>query len=115
MSSERPAPEASASEPGDAGAGADDMGALPSLAALAIAADPALPKPFAEGEPLPAGNLDVSAPADAHAYDGHVALALDLSELPGMESVLDGLASSPDLFDVPAIDIANGWDDAGPA
>jgi hypothetical protein len=113
MSNELPAAETSASPPADGGSAADDVSGLPSLAALAIAADPAL-APSAAGS-FPATELDIAAPADADSYDGHVALALDLAELPGMESVLDGLASSADLFDVPPIDIAGGWDDAGPA
>jgi hypothetical protein len=114
MSSELPAAEPSTTPPADAAPGSDGAD-LPSLAALAIAADPALPRPAAVGELLPPVDGDVGAAlADANAYDGHVALALDLDQLPGMESMLDGLMSSPDLFDVPPVDIGGAWDDAAP-
>lgn len=51
--------------------------------------------------------------ADAHGYDGHVALALDLGALPEFDTTLDLLTSSHHLFDVPAIDVAGSFDDAG--
>jgi hypothetical protein len=53
--------------------------------------------------------------ADAHAYDGHVALALDTGALPDIDSTLDLLTSSHHLFDVPALDVSSGPDDASSA
>jgi hypothetical protein len=53
--------------------------------------------------------------ADAHAYDGHVALALDMDVLPDIDSTLDMLTSSHQLFDVPALDVANVLDDSLPS
>ena len=50
------------------------------------------------------------AQGDAHTYDGHVALVLDPGLLPEIDSMLDLLTSSHDLFDVPAMDIG-GSDD----
>ena len=50
--------------------------------------------------------------ADAHAYDGHVALALDTGALPDINFTLDLLTSSHHLFDVPALDVSPGSDDA---
>jgi hypothetical protein len=50
--------------------------------------------------------------ADAHAYDGHVALALDTTVLPDINSTLDLLTSSHHLFDVPALDVSSGSDDS---
>ena len=50
--------------------------------------------------------------ADDHVYDGHVALVLDPESLPGMDSTLDLLTTSTDLFDVPAMDIGGEWNDA---
>jgi hypothetical protein len=49
---------------------------------------------------------------DAHGYEGHVALALDAGVLTSMDSTLDLLTSSHDLFDVPVLDICRGGDDA---
>ena len=52
----------------------------------------------------------------AHAYDGHVPLVLDGVELAGVDATLDFLTSSPDLFDVPALDTpAPAADDASAA
>jgi hypothetical protein len=48
----------------------------------------------------------------AHAYDGHVPLALDGHELASVNATLDMLASSPDLFDVPALDMPAAAHDA---
>ena len=45
-------------------------------------------------------------------YDGHVALALDTGALPDLDSTLDLLTSSHHLFDVPALDVSSGSDDA---
>jgi hypothetical protein len=52
--------------------------------------------------------------ADAPAYDGHVALALDLDVLPEIDSTLDLLISSHQLFDVPALDVSSVLDDSLP-
>lgn len=49
---------------------------------------------------------------DTSAYDGHVALALDTGVLPDLDSTLDMLTSSHHLFDVPALDVSAGSDDA---
>ncbi len=52
--------------------------------------------------------------ADAAAYDGHVALALDTDVLPDIDATLDMLTSSHQLFDVPALDVENVVDDSLP-
>lgn len=52
---------------------------------------------------------------DTSAYDGHVALALDTGVLPDLDSTLDLLTSSHHLFDVPALDVSAGSDDASSA
>jgi|GEM_PF-4996834 len=55
-----------------------------------------------------AGNLEdteATALAGVHEYDGHVALALDAGLLPSIDTALDLLTSSHDLFDVPAVDL----------
>jgi hypothetical protein len=52
--------------------------------------------------------------SDASAYDGHVALALDIDVLPQIDSTLDLLTSSHQLFDVPALDVASVLDDSLP-
>ena len=115
INTKHPMAEPFESVPAQSEASADDTSALPSLAALAIVADPQLQVALADVGAASAADIDMSLPADAHAYDGHVAVALDLSDLPGLDVVLDGLASSADLFDVPSIDVGGGWDDAGPA
>jgi hypothetical protein len=48
--------------------------------------------------------------ADAHAYDGHVALALDPSATLDMGATLDHLTHATDLFDVPAVDAVGAVD-----
>ena len=53
--------------------------------------------------------------ADANAYDGHVALALDTGVLPDIDSTLDLLTSSHHLFDVPALDVSSTPDDTSSA
>jgi hypothetical protein len=53
--------------------------------------------------------------ADAAVYDGHVALALDTDVLPDIDATLDMLTSSHQLFDVPALDVANVVDDSLPS
>jgi len=53
--------------------------------------------------------------ADANAYDGHVALALDTGVLPDIDSTLDLLTSSHHLFDVPALDVSSTSDDTSSA
>jgi hypothetical protein len=82
---------------------------LPSLALLAVAADPALAG-FAVAQVDP--TLGAVAQTDGLVYDGHVALVLDPGTLPGMDSTLDLLTTSADLFDVPAMDIGNVGNDA---
>jgi hypothetical protein len=52
---------------------------------------------------------------DTNAYDGHVALALDTGVLPDIDSTLDLLTSSHQLFDVPALDVSSSADDASSA
>jgi hypothetical protein len=61
-----------------------------------------------------AGNIstDMVVPhAEVHAYDGHVALALDPAVPTDIDSTLDLLTTSHHLFDVPAMDIAVAMDD----
>lgn len=53
--------------------------------------------------------------ADANAYDGHVALALDTGVLPDIDSTLDLLTSSHHLFDVPALDVSSTPEDTSSA
>ena len=48
-----------------------------------------------------------------HAYDGHVALALDNTAMSGMDSAFDLLTSTTHLFDVPALDVASVLDHIG--
>jgi hypothetical protein len=52
--------------------------------------------------------------SDAQAYDGHVALELDAGLLPDIDSTLDLLTSSHQLFDVPVLDVASVLDDSLP-
>ena len=64
----------------------------------------------------PSIDAGVSVDAAAHAYDGHVPLVLDGLELAGVDATLDFLTTSPDLFDVPALDTpAPAADDASAA
>ena len=51
----------------------------------------------------------------APVYDGHVALTLDTDVLPNIDATLDMLTSSAQLFDVPALDVANVIDDSMPS
>ena len=85
---------------------------LPSLAALAAAADPTLVGLVGAEQPTPVLDDGIPGQVDGHAYDGHVALVLDPGFLPGMDSTLDLLTTSTDLFDVPAMDIGGEWNDA---
>jgi hypothetical protein len=89
----------------DLGAEADGT-EVSSLDTLPIVADPALAGLAATYQTSHAFDGVDSGYADTHLYDGHVALALDPSLLPAMDSMLDLLMSSHDLFDVPAMDIA---------
>jgi hypothetical protein len=114
MSDERPAGEPLPSTSADTGAEAASEAALPSLAALAVAADPTLAGVAAPTEPLPPLDVDVLGHGEAHAYDGHVALVLDPALLPDLDSTLDFLTSSADLFDVPALIIGGDSHDATP-
>lgn len=49
--------------------------------------------------------------SDGNAYDGNAALALDAVVLPQIDSALDLLTSSPDLFDIPALHLPSGGED----
>jgi hypothetical protein len=83
-----------------------------SLHALAVAADPALAGlggTYQTGHAYDVGDLGQS---DTHAYDAHVALVLDPGLLPEIDSMLDLLTSSHDLFDVPVMDFVGASDDA---
>jgi hypothetical protein len=55
------------------------------------------------------GSLDGGA-GDGQVYDGSVSLAVDAGISSGIDAALDFLTSSPDLFDVPAVDVASGGD-----
>ena len=109
-----------ADSPADTGAPASADGGsatvdadVVSLEALPAAADPALAALQGHGQTLPIYDLEAIGRGDLH-YDGHVALALDAADLPGMDTMLDLLTVSPNLFDVPALDIAGGSGDASP-
>jgi hypothetical protein len=69
---------------------------------------------LAESHPSAPASDSVDGLADASAYDGHVALALDTDILPDIDATLDMLTSSHQLFDVPALDVANVIDDSLP-
>ena len=56
---------------------------------------------------------DLSVSADV--YDGHVPLALDADILPAIDTTLDLLTTSTDLFDVPTFDFGHTAGDAGDA
>jgi hypothetical protein len=114
MSDEHPAGEPPASTSANAGAEAASEVILPSLSALAVAADPALAGVVTLAESHVPLDADILGHGEAHAYDGHVALVLDPTLLPDMDSTLDLLTNSPDLFDVPALDIGGDWHDATP-
>jgi hypothetical protein len=86
--------------------GAEAGGTALSLDSLSIVADPALARLAATYQTSHAFDGVDLGYADTHLYDGHVALALDPGLLPAMDSMLDLLTSSHDLFDVPAVDIA---------
>lgn len=112
MSDDIPAGESSAAVPVDAGSeGAGGAELLPSLALLAVAADPALAG-FAAAQVDPMWDAAALGQADGHVYDGHVALVLDPGTFPGMDGTLDLLTTSADLFDVPAMDIGDAGNDA---
>jgi hypothetical protein len=49
--------------------------------------------------------------SDGNAYDGNAALALDAVVLPAVDSALDLLTSSADLFDIPALQLPTGGED----
>jgi hypothetical protein len=68
-----------------------------------------LAKLLAMGEP--AGSQGV-VETDSNAYEGHAALALDAVVLPAIDSALDLLTTSPDLFDIPALQLPSGGEDA---
>jgi len=50
---------------------------------------------------------------DGHAYDGGVFLSVDAEILPAIDSTLDLLTTSTDLFDVPAFDFGHAAGDLG--
>ena len=114
MSAAEPAGAPHADVPSDLGsetAGAADL----SLHALAVAADPTLaglPGAYPAGQAYHAYDGGDLGQGDTHFYDSHVALVLDPGLLPDIDSMLDLLTSSHDLFDVPAMDIGGALDDA---
>jgi hypothetical protein len=107
-----------ADPPADTGAPASADGGsatvdtdVASLDSVPAAADPTLAALQGHGQALPIYDLEAIGRGDLHAYDGHVALALDAADLPGMDTMLDLLTVSYNLFDVPAMDIAGGSGD----
>jgi hypothetical protein len=56
---------------------------------------------------------DLSASADI--YDGHVPFTLDADILPAIDTTLDLLTTSTDLFDVPTFDFGHTAGDVGDA
>ena len=102
-----------ADSPADTGApaSADGNADVVSLEALPAAADPTLAALQGHGQTLPIYDLEAIGRSDPQAYDGHVALALDAADLPGMDTMLDLLTVSHNLFDVPAMDIAGSSGD----
>ncbi len=56
---------------------------------------------------------DLSVSADI--YDGHVPLTLDADILPAIDTTLDLLTTSTDLFDVPTFDFGHTAGDVGDA
>ena len=111
MSDDSPAGEPPAAVPVDASSETAGGAELPSLALLAVAADPALAG-FAVAQVDPTLDAGAVSQTDSMVYDGHVALVLDPGTLPGMDSTLDLLTTSADLFDVPAMDIGDVGNDA---
>ena len=68
-------------------------------------------------EPGAAGAFDSAGAASGaepgeHIYDGHVPLALDAEFLPAIDTTLDLLTTSTDLFDVPVADFGSSVGDA---
>ena len=107
---------------GDGNIGLDLPGDGPQPIESGAAGEPALPLATADLANLLAnGQWGDSAHGfggdslDTNAYDGHVALALDTGVLPDIDSTLDLLTSSHQLFDVPALDVASSPDDASSA
>ena len=111
MSDDSPGGEPQAAVSSDTGPGPAGGAELPSLALLAVAADPALAEQIGAGQPDPLLDGSILGQADGHVYDGHVALVLDPGFLSGMDSTLDLLTTSADLFDVPAMDVDGTWND----
>ena len=114
MSNDSPGDTPQATASFDAGPEMAGGAELPSLALLAVAADPALVGLVGAEVAVPALDGTILGQGDGHVYDGHVALVLDPGSWPGMDSTLDLLTTSPDLFDVPAMDIDGAWNDATP-
>ena len=107
---------------GDGNIGVDFPGDGPQPIEGVAAGEPALPLATADLANLLAnGQWGDSAHGfgadslDTNAYDGHVALALDTGVLPDIDSTLDLLTSSHQLFDVPALDVSSSPDDASSA
>ena len=114
MPDEKPSAETDANSPADAEpltvAGGEDL----PLHALAVAADPALAGSWGANVQQ-VEDVTVLSHGDMLNYDGHVAIALDAGLLPDMDSTLDQLIFSHDLFDIPAMDIGAGADDVSQA
>ena len=114
MAADNPAEATGANSIADGESQAPVTGDALPLAALAVAADPAMALTLGGGALNHADDAGPVSPADAIAYDGHVALALDADALPGINSMLDLLVTSHDLFDIPSIDSVQPFDDSTP-
>lgn len=107
---------------GDGNIGSDFPGDGPRPIEGGATGEPALPLATADLANLLANGQWGDSPhgfgadsLDPNAYDGHVALALDTGVLPDIDSTLDLLTSSHQLFDVPALDVSSSSDDASSA
>ena len=83
---------------------------LPSLALLAVAADPALAQQIGAGQPDPY-STEVSSGRQTATSTTGTSHSFDPGFLSGMDSTLDLLTTSTDLFDVPAMDVDGTWND----
>lgn len=111
------APSGDSTPPVADGPGGDAAGAVQAAADASHAAEDAgleLANLLASGQGGALAVAGDAGAADAHAYDGHVALELDPGLLPDIDSALDLLTSSHQLFDVPALDVASVLDDSLP-
>ena len=84
--------------PSHSDSGTDDLGPAAKLALDTGGADLGLLGALAQGAGVHGDH--------AQSYDAHVALALDPGFLTDIDSTLDALTSSHDLFDVPVLDVA---------